>query len=108
MLDLHGHSARRNIFAYGDEHPIGSNAFLQNHILPKLLGESISTFKYNYCVFRGCKQKKNTARVYLSKKYHINALTFEQSYGLIDEGIIGIQHWRNFGIALADSLKQYY
>ncbi len=105
LLDLHGHSAKRNIFAYGDEHHIGSKKFLKNHILPKLLNDRISSFKYEYCVFRACKQKENTARVYLSKKYKINAITFEQSYGLLDEGPIGIENWRNFGIALADVLK---
>lgn len=105
---MHGHSARKNIFAYGDEHPIGSNSFLQTHILPKLLNDRLSTFKYDYCVFRSSKQKKNTARVFLSKKYKLNGITFEQSYGLIDEGAIGIQNWRNFGTALANSLRDYY
>ena len=81
---MHGHSAKRNIFAYGDDHPIGSFPFAYTHIIPKLLSEQISTFKYNYCVFRQTKEKKNTARVYLSRKYKINAITFEQSYGLID------------------------
>jgi hypothetical protein len=76
MLDLHGHSARKNIFAYGDDHPIGSKPFLLTHILPKLLNDQISTFKYDYCVFKGSKQKKNTARVFLSKKYRINTITF--------------------------------
>lgn len=78
------------------------------HIIPKILDESISSFKYNYCVFKGSKQKKNTARVYLSKKYKLNAITFQQSYGLIDEGAIGIQHWKNFGIALIASLQTFY
>ncbi len=45
--------------------------------------------------------------MFLSKKYRINSITFEESYGLIDEGAIGIQHWRNFGTALADSLLRY-
>ena len=59
-------------------------------------------------MFKVTKGKKNTARVYLSKKYKINAITFEQSYGLIDEGVIGVPHWRNFGRALADSLKKFH
>lgn len=107
-MDLHGHSAKKNIFAFGDEHPAGSHAFLVTHILPKLLNDHIASFKYDHCVFRASKQKKNTARVYLSKKYKINALTFEQSYGLLDTGSIGVKQWRNFGVALANVLKQYY
>lgn len=77
MFDLHGHSAKRNIFAYGDDHMIGSLSYLNSRIIPKLLSDTISTFKYNYCVFRGSKEKKNTARVYLSKKYSLNIITFE-------------------------------
>ena len=37
LLDLHGHSARKNIFAYGDEYEIGSKSYLHCRILPKIL-----------------------------------------------------------------------
>jgi hypothetical protein len=67
----------------------------------------IDTFKYEYCVFRAVKQKKNTARVYFSGKYNINCITFEQSYGLIDAGSIGVANWRNFGTSLVDGLSEY-
>lgn len=73
-------------------------------IIPKILSESISSFKYDYCVFKSAKEKQNTARVYFSNKNGINAITFEQSYGLLDVGLINICHWRNFGTALANSL----
>ena len=43
----------------------------------------MESFVYKYCVFQSYKQKKATARVYFSKKYNINTLTVEQSYGLI-------------------------
>ena len=98
---MHGHSAKKNIFAYGDENEIQSKNFLLTRILPKLLNDSISSFKYDYCVFRGSKQKKNTARVFFSQKFKLNAITFEQSYGLLDNGCIGIVNWRNFGASLA-------
>ena len=86
---------------------IGTVPYLRSRIIPKILSDTISTFKYKSCLFRGSKEKKNTARVYLSKKYNINILTFEESYGLIDEGPIGIPQWRNFGAAVADALGQY-
>ncbi len=73
---MHGHSARKNIFAYGAEYEIHSKNFLLTRILPKLLNDAISSFKYDYCVFRGSKQKKNTARVYFGNKFKLNALTF--------------------------------
>lgn len=37
LLDLHGHSARKNIFAYGSEYDIESNQYLHSRILPKIL-----------------------------------------------------------------------
>ena len=104
LIDLHGHSARKNIFAYGDQHDPEnqSQQYLLTRILPKLLENSISTFKYNYCIFRETKQKKNTARVYYANKYKITGLTIQQSYGLIEEsdnivGCMGVRNWRNFG-----------
>lgn len=107
MFDLHGHSAKKNIFAFGDESMIGTLPYLQSRIIPKILSDIISTFKYKSCLFKRSKDKKNTARVYLSQKYKINIITFEESYGLIDEGPIGIRHWKNFGTAIADALLQY-
>ena len=55
-----------------------------------MLADQLSTFKYDHCMFKASKEKANTARIYFSTKYGINAITFEQSYGLIDGGAIGI------------------
>lgn len=107
LIDLHGHSARKNIFAYGDEHQIHTKSFLLTRILPKLLNDAISSFKYDYCVFRGSKQKKHTARVFFANKFKLITLTFEQSYGLLDTGNIGLINWRNFGVTLAESLLDF-
>ena len=101
LVDLHGHSAKKNIFAYGDYEKIGSPEYLYSRIIPKLLSDLISTFRYDYCVFRACKEKNKTARLFFKKKLKINAITIEQSYGLFDEGLIGIRHWKNFGKVLA-------
>ena len=107
LLDLHGHSARKNIFAYGEEYEMESSQFLHSRILPKVLSDSISSFKYDFCIFREVEEKKKTARIYFSNKWKINCLTFEQSYGLLDSGQIGITSWRNFGHALACSLLEF-
>jgi hypothetical protein len=107
LFDLHGHSARRNIFAYGEEAESGSSRYLMGRIIPKLISQLVDSFKYDYCLFKASKEKRNTARVYFSSKNNINAVTFEQSYGLLDCGAIGVAHWRNFGTALADSLVSY-
>jgi hypothetical protein len=72
-----------------------------------MLSDQLSSFKYDHCLFKISKEKANTARVYFSTKYGLNAITFEQSYGLLDVGAIGIQHWRNFGTAIAEVLVSY-
>ena len=46
MFDLHGHSAKKNIFAFGDSSMIGSLAYLRSRIIPKILSNLLSTFKY--------------------------------------------------------------
>ncbi len=45
--------------------------------------------------------------MYFSHKNGINSITFEQSYGLLENGCIGIANWRNFGAALAQSLVHF-
>ena len=72
-----------------------------------MLSDQVSSFRYDFCLFKATKEKAYTARVYFSKKYGTNAITFEQSYGLLDAGAIGIQNWMNFGTALADVLTKY-
>lgn len=107
LMDMHGHSSKRNIFAFGEEQEIGSHQYLLARVLPKLLSQNLSSFKYEDCAFKESKEKKNTARVYFSKRHGINSLTFEQSYGLLDIGCIGVEHWSNFGRALSHSLLQF-
>lgn len=107
LFDLHGHSAKKNIFVFGEESEIGSHRYLYSRIIPKIIADSIDSFKLDHCLFKASKEKTNTARVYFSKKYHLNAITFEQSYGLLETGCMGISNWRNFGTALADSLITY-
>lgn len=72
-----------------------------------MLADRLSSFKYDHCLFKASKEKTNTARVYFSNKYGINAITFEQSYGLLEDGAIGVQNWRNFGTAIAEVLVDY-
>jgi hypothetical protein len=80
---------------------LGSIRYLYSRIIPKILADSLSSFKFDHCLFKASKEKTNTARIFFSQKYGLNAITFEQSYGLLDNGSIGINNWRNFGTALA-------
>jgi murein tripeptide amidase MpaA len=76
VFDLHGHSAKKNIFAFGEECDSGSSRYLFSRIIPKLLADSLDSFKYDHCVFKNSKEKATTARLYLSSKYGFNSITF--------------------------------
>ena len=77
------------------------------HIIPKVLSEYFEPFKYDDCLFQSYKAKQKTARVYFGRKYEVNAITFEQSYGFIDKQLIGIKDWYLFGSVLIDVLLLY-
>lgn len=118
LIDLHGHSAKKDIFAYGGEEERGSHRFLYSkfinnldRIIPKILSKRFSIFNYNECVFRNSREKKDTARMYFMQHEGIISTTYEQSYSLfLDKTLrknmpIGINNWKNFGRALAESLS---
>jgi hypothetical protein len=107
LVDLHGHSARKNIFAYGGRYDIGSVEYLHIRALPKLLSSGTSGFRYNECIFEESRVKKKTARVFYSQRYKINCLTIEQSYGIIDNEIAGVVSWRKFGMELAKAVLEF-
>jgi hypothetical protein len=113
LFDLHGHSAKRGIFAYAAEEDKTCARFVYNRIIPKLIEKRFSLFEYGECAFRNSKEKKDTARVYFMLKEKITAVTFEQSYSLYYDSKlrknqpIGVRNWANFGRALAESLEDY-
>lgn len=76
-------------------------------IIPKLLSARLQCFKYPSCVFERVGDKKRTARVYFRRKFAIDSVTFEQSYGLANRRLISIQDWKAFGNALIESLIHY-
>lgn len=45
FIDLHGHSVKRNVFAYGPEFPISNINYYACRILPNLLNESTDMFR---------------------------------------------------------------
>lgn len=65
-LDFHGHSIKKNAFAYGPEYPIFSNNYYKCRILPKLLSQATQVFRYFSGVWRVNKTKRYTARVIMN------------------------------------------
>ena len=49
---MHGHSRKKNVFIYGPQEPLHSASYLKMRIIPKLLAEETSKFRYHSCRFR--------------------------------------------------------
>ena len=52
FIDMHGHSVKKNVFIYGPDYSIWDPNYLKCRILPKLLDEKTSMFRYYGCIFR--------------------------------------------------------
>lgn len=82
FMDLHGHSLKKNIFAYGPEFPIFDINYYKCRILPKILTDLNKMFRFYSCIFKITPEKRNTARAILFNNYDIvNCFTIEASNG---------------------------
>lgn len=82
FLDLHGHSVKKNVFAYGPEYPIFDINYFKCRLMPKLLSTSTEMFRYYACIFKITAQKRNTARSIIFNQFEIvNCFTIEASNG---------------------------
>ncbi len=82
FVDLHGHSVKKNVFAYGPEYPIFDNNYYKCRILPKLLADKSEMFRYFSCIFKISPGKKSTARAVIFNNCNIvNCFTIEASNG---------------------------
>jgi len=79
VCDLHGHSARHNIFMYGNT--IDSEKS-KTRLFPYILSKLNNTFNYTYCSFKMQKSKKGTARINLFEELNEipNIFTMEASF----------------------------
>lgn len=81
VIDMHGHSKKKNIFIYGPHYPIHHENYFKMRIIPKLLSEETSMFRYFSCRFRLEASKMKTARIVLFKEFGIfNSFTLEASF----------------------------
>ena len=78
ICDMHGHSRRKNIFAYGcnlPEQPEVTRAF------PYILSKISEVFAYNYCSFKMQKSKDSTLRLTFFREIRCNLVyTLEASF----------------------------
>lgn len=79
ICDFHGHSARHNVFMYGNKIENDPKAC---KLFPFILSRVSPIFNYNYCNFKMQKNKKGTARINLFEELGSisNIFTMEASF----------------------------
>ena len=83
FFDLHGHSARRNVFIYGPQVKCSDDQSIRAKSYAYMLGKKTNMFKYGYCLWRLSKCKRTTARAFMLDKlkskfiYTVESSTFQ-------------------------------
>jgi len=79
VCDLHGHSARHNVFMYGCNLTENTKAC---KLFPFILSRVNPIFNFSYCNFKMQKSKKGTARINLFEELDEipNIFTMEASF----------------------------
>lgn len=71
-IDLHGHSKRKGAFMYGPYYPLHEEKYFKIRVIPKLMGELTTIFRYYSCQFRFEDYKKGSARWVMSREYGVS------------------------------------
>ncbi|CAF3438790.1 unnamed protein product [Rotaria socialis] len=117
FCDLHGHSRKSNVFAYGCDGCDGPQPdmrnFLSARILPFLMSRTApEMFAFDFCKFHIHRCKESTGRVVMWKEMMIkNSFTLEASFAgssiLEKPRHFNIQDYEKFGQCICQSLRQY-
>lgn len=92
MIDLHGHSRKKNIFMYGNSGRV--NDRMKEKIFPRLLDKNLDVFNFPDCSFQVQKAKEATARIVMWKELGItNTFTLEASFCGPDQGKYADYHF---------------
>ena len=110
---MHGHSRKKNVFVYGPQFPLSSEKYYRCRLIPRLLSEETSKFRYHSSSFKYEYCKRKTARVVLAREYNImNCYTLEASFsGHFDENRRNFefnqQQYEEMGEHFLNSLYEY-
>ncbi|CAF3796359.1 unnamed protein product [Rotaria sp. Silwood1] len=117
FCDLHGHSRKSNVFAYGCDGCDGPQPdmknFLYARVLPFIMSRTApDMFSFDYCKFHIHRCKESTGRVVMWKEMLIkNSFTLEASFAgtsIVERPChFNIQDYEKFGQCICKSLKQY-
>jgi hypothetical protein len=84
-FDFHGHSAKKNLFCYGPEHPSSNILFFKCRTFAKIIEEINPIFSYRKSIFQVSEHKKSTGRAHMLWNIKIPmTYTFEISNGLYE------------------------
>ena len=85
FLDFHAHSRKKHIFLYGPRHPLHSRKYYDVRVLPKLICQQGTPFRYAACKFTSEACKQTTARLVMWRELKVtNSFTLEASlYGYL-------------------------
>lgn len=114
FIDIHAHSKKKGCFMYGPSYPLHDDRYLKCRIIPKLLSDLTTMFRYYSCKFRYHASKMKAARVVFAKRLGIPCCyTVENSaYAFIDEQRQTIpfskNHLYTVGESLLASILDYY
>ena len=113
FIDIHSHANRKSIFMYGPHYPLHSSNYMKIRVIPKLMSERTTMFRFYSWKFRTEQYKENWARLSLWRDFKIKtSLTIESSYhGYLDENrdtkILNESNLQYFGQAFCQSLFEY-
>lgn len=66
VIDIHGHSSRKNSFFYGPEFSIIDEEYSKCRLLPRLYAARTDIFRYHSCKYKVASTKEATARGYFN------------------------------------------
>ena len=70
-FDFHGHSAKKNLFCYGPEHPNTKIYFFKARALAKIMERISPIFSYRKSIFTISDSERNTGRAYMLRNLKI-------------------------------------
>ncbi|CAF1187108.1 unnamed protein product [Adineta steineri] len=117
FCDLHGHSRKLNVFAYGCDGCDGAEPdmknFLDARVLPFIMSKTApDMFSFDFCKFHIHRCKESTGRVVMWKEMLIkNSFTLEASFAgsnIVENARhFNIQAYEKFGQSICQSLRHY-
>lgn len=113
FADMHGHSRKKNVFVYGPQFLLQDERYYRCRLIPKLISEETSKFRFHSCQFKYEACKRKTARIVFAREMNImNCYTLEASFhGHFDQDRnnyeFDLESYEEMGEHFVNSLYEY-